>query len=163
MRHKEYNGCVAYAYYRGGIRGEEPFDDCSQGEPQRIVLGGGDMPVGVSEVLYDMAIGEERTVVIPCEKAYGPHDDQGVVRYARSFIAGGDKLEEGTVFAWRHPVSGKDVPVKCVEATKDTVVIDFNHLLAGKDLEYWFRLVDVVNRDGISVRECAQPCAGAVG
>lgn len=161
MKHKGYNGCVALAYYRGGVCGEEPFDDCSTGEPQRIVLGGSDVPVGVSEALYDMGIGEERTVIIPCEKAYGLHDSQGVVRYARSFIAGGDKLEEGTVFAWKHPVSGRDVPVKCIEATKDTVVIDFNHLLAGKDLEYWFKLVDVVDDSGMSVRDRGRSSAAA--
>ncbi len=73
--------------------GEEPFDDCTTGEPsERIVLGGSDVPVGVSEALYDMEIGEERTVIIPCEKAYGLHDSQGVQRYARSFIAGGDTI-----------------------------------------------------------------------
>lgn len=153
MRHKEYNGCVALVHYRGGVLGEYPFDDRMAGEPERIVLGGGDVPIGVSEVLYDMEIGEERTVVIPCKKAYGLHDSQGVRRYARSFIAGGDKLQEGVVFAWRHPVSGKNVPVKCVGTTKDTVTIDFNHLLAGKDLEYRFRLVDVVDGDGVSVRD----------
>ena len=152
MKHKEYNGCVALVHYRGGVLGEEPFDDCTAGEPERIVLGGSDVPVGVSEVLYDMEIGEERTAVIPCKKAYGHHDSQGVQRYARSFIAGGDRLEEGVVFAWQHPVSGKNVPVKCVATTTDTVTIDFNHLLAGKDLEYWFQLVDVVDDNGASVR-----------
>lgn len=148
MKHSEYNGKTALVYYKGGAEGEEPLDDHSpavQNHPERILLGSGEVPRGVSDVLYDMDIGEERTVTIPAEKAYGAHDPAGVQRYARSFIAGGDKLEVGTVFAWRHPVSGADVPVRCVGATEDTVTIDFNHLLAGKDLVYWFELVDVVD------------------
>lgn len=145
MRHTEYNGRTALVFYKGGAVGEELVEDYTQGEPQRILLGSGEVPRGVSEVLYDMDIGEERTVVIPCERAYGPHDEQGVQRYPRSFISNGDKLETGVVFAWKHPVSGVDVPVKCIDATRDTVTIDFNHLLAGKDLKYWFKLVDVVN------------------
>lgn len=145
MRHKDYHGRTALVYYRGGAVGEDIVDDCSTGDPVRIVLGGGDFPKGVSDLLYDMEIGEERTAVIPCERAYGPHSDEGVQRYPRSFVANGYQLEKGMVFAWVHPVSGKKVPVKCIDATADTVTIDFNHLLAGKDLEYWFKLVDVVD------------------
>ncbi len=159
MRHREYNGHTALVYYRGGVLGEGEIEDHSpgaQGEPERILLGSGEVPRGVSEVLYDMEIGEERTVVIPFEKAYGRHDPAGVQRYPRTFIPGGGELEIGTVFSWRHPVSGKNVPVVCTEATKDVVTIDFNHLLAGKDLEYWFKLVDVVDDAGVSVVEKGQ-------
>ncbi|MEQ3362974.1 FKBP-type peptidyl-prolyl cis-trans isomerase [Raoultibacter massiliensis] len=154
MRHSEYNGHVALVYYRGGALGEGAIEDHSpesQTAPECILLGSGEVPRGVSDVLYDMEIGEERTAVIPCEKAYGWHDPAGVQRYPRSFIPGGDRLEKGTVFSWRHPVSGKNVPVVCIEAAKDVVTIDFNHLLAGKDLEYWFKLVDVVDDAGVSI------------
>ena len=148
MHPNEYNGKTALVYYKGGAVGEKALDDHSpavQSEPERILLGSSEVPRGVSELLYDMEVGEERTAVIPAEKAYGAHDPDGVQRYARSFIAGGDRLDPGTVFAWKHPVSGVDVPVRCIDATEDTVTIDFNHLLAGKDLEYWFKLVDVVD------------------
>lgn len=147
MRHSEYNGKTALVYYRGRVVGGDPIEDHSpaaQEEPERILLGSGEVPRGVSEVLYDLEVGEERTVVIPAEKAYGAHDPVGVQRYPRSFIDGGDRLAAGDVFAWTHPASGRLVPVRCIDATDDTVVIDFNHLLAGKDLEYWFKLVDVV-------------------
>ncbi len=154
MKHNEYNGRTALVYYRGGALGEAMIEDHTperQSEPERILLGSGEVPRGVSEVLYDMDIGEERTVIIPCEKAYGHHDPEGVRRYPRSYLSGGERLEAGTVFAWKHPVSGKAVPVTCIHTTKDCVTIDFNHLLAGKDLEYWFKLVDVVDDAGASV------------
>ena len=147
MRHGEYNGKTALVFYRGGVAGGEVFDDRSpevQAEPERILLGSSEVPRGVSEVLYDMEVGEERTAVIPADAAYGRHDPAGVQRYPRSFVDGGGRLTAGVVFSWTHPVSGARVPVRCVEATADTVAIDFNHLLAGKDLEYWFKLVDVV-------------------
>lgn len=148
MRHSEYNGKTALVYYKGGAVGEEPVDDHSpavQDQPEPILLGSSEVPRGVSDVLYDMAIGEERTVIIPVDRAYGAHDPAGVQRYGRSFIPGGERLEAGTIFAWTHPVSGAAVPVRCIDATEDTVTIDFNHLLAGKDLQYWFKLVDVVD------------------
>jgi peptidylprolyl isomerase len=32
-----------------------------------------------------------------------------------------------------------------VEATNDYVKLDYNHPLAGKSLEYWLELVDIVD------------------
>ena len=144
MRHKEYNGKTALVFFRGFTTDGLEIENHTEGEPERIFFGGSEVTRGALEALYDMEIGEERTVIIPCEKAYGPHSDEGVQRYARSFIRNGYALTKGTVFAWKHPVSGEMVPVKCIDETQDTVTIDFNHLLAGKDLKYWFRLVDVV-------------------
>ena len=153
MHHKEYSGKRALTYYRGGIAGEEPFEDCTQGDPIVIEMGAGLVPRGIEELLYSMGIGEQRQAVIPCDKAYGQHDPDGVQCYTRSFIRNGYALKEGDIFAWEHPVSHKEVPVKCIEATEHTVTIDFNHLLAGKDLEYWFELIDVIDGRGVSLKE----------
>ena len=147
MRHREYRGKTALVYYRGGAAGEEIVEDHSpavQSEPERILLGSGEVPLGVSDVLYDMEVGEERRAVIPCDRAFGRHDPEGVQRYARMLVPGGDRLEAGVVF------------------------VDFNHLLAGKDLEYWFKLVDVVDDAGVSVtgwQAMCYPCTfcGACG
>ena len=71
MRHREYRGKTALVYYRGGAAGEEIVEDHSpavQSEPERILLGSGEVPLGVSDVLYDMEVGEERRAVIPCDR-----------------------------------------------------------------------------------------------
>lgn len=151
--HKEYSGKRALVRYRGGVVGEEPFEDYTQGEPEVILMGAGFVPRGVEETLYSMDIGEKRHAIIPCSKAYGQHDPEGVQRYTRSFVRNGDQLQAGDIFAWEHPVSLKEVPVQCIEADEYTVTIDFNHLLAGKDLEYWFELIDVIDDDGVSLKD----------
>lgn len=110
MRHKEYRGKTALVYYRGGAAGEEIVEDHSpavQSEPERILLGSGEVPLGVSDVLYDMEVGEERRAVIPCDRAFGRHDPEGVQRYARMLVPGGDRLEAGVVFAWAPSGDGR--------------------------------------------------------
>ena len=100
MRHREYRGKTALVYYRGGAAGEEIVEDHSpavQSEPERILLGSGEVPLGVSDVLYDMEVGEERRAVIPCDRAFGRHDPEGVQRYARMLVPGGDRLEAGAI------------------------------------------------------------------
>lgn len=144
MMHREYSGKTALVRYRGGVVGEEPVEDFSHGAPEPIILGAGEVPRGIEEALYDMEIGEQREVVIPCAKAYGEHDPEGVVRYLRSFLADGEDLHVGDLVAWEHPVSHRIVPVTVVEETDETLTIDFNHPFAGKDLLYWLELVDVV-------------------
>lgn len=91
-------------------------------------------------------------MLIPCEKAYGPHDPEGVQQYLRSFVKKWRQAQKVDVFVWEHPVSGKDVPVRCIEADEYSVTIDFNHFLAGKDLEYWFELIDVLDERGASIK-----------
>ncbi len=136
-------GRTALVHYLGGVTGEEPFDDHRDGDPQEIVLGIGEIPKGMDDALIDMEIGEERTVVIPCDLGFGQHDPEGIQTYSRTFIKNGERLEQGDTFAWTNPASGLQIPVEVIKADEQLVTIDFNHPLAGKELTYWLKLVDV--------------------
>ena len=143
MRHAERSGKRALVRYRGTTATNEPIEDYSTGEPVEVYIGTGAVPPGIDQALYDMEVGERRTVRLALREAYGEHDPAGVRLYPRSFIRNGDKLREGTVFAWTNPASGRDIPVKVVEADEHYVTVDFNHPLAGKELIYWIELVSV--------------------
>jgi FKBP-type peptidyl-prolyl cis-trans isomerase 2 len=144
VRKTERSGKLALVRYRGGAVGEEPIEDTFGGEPERIYIGVGSVPPGIDEALYELEIGEIRTFRIPPEKAYGLHDPQGVRVYPRSMIPGGEALEEGSIFSWTNPASGAQLPVRVLEAKQDYVKVDFNHPLAGKELEYTIELVGIV-------------------
>ena len=144
-KYRRRSGKCALVRYRGGPVDGEIVEDRSQGEPVRIIIGAGQVPPGVEDILDEMEIGSQMECIIPRAKAYGAHDPEGVKTYPRWFIKGGERLEAGSIIAWDHPVSQQSVPVRCIAVTKDTVTIDFNHLLAGQDLRYWFELVDVLD------------------
>lgn len=139
------SGKWALVHYVGGVQGEEPVDDHWEGEPVKLRLGTGDVPRGIDEALYEMQVGEERTVVIPPEKGFGEHDPAGVQIYQRSAFPNGDEIYEGFVGRWRNPVSRQCIPAICTRATEDYLEIDFNHPLAGKTLEYRIRLLDILD------------------
>lgn len=136
-------GKIALVQYKGGVTGEEPFDDKSTGEPMQVVLGVGDFPPGMDEAFLDMEIGEERTVVLPPDQAYGEHDSDGVQTYTRTFAEGFENLQVGDVITWTNPQSGRKIPVRVIKADDQLVTLDFNHPLAGKELTYWLKLVDI--------------------
>ena len=145
MKNNSQFGKCAYVHYRGGVLGEEPFDDRSTGEPVKIILGAGSVIPGVEDALSEMAEGEERTLVIPPDQAYGRHDPDGVQVYPRTMFAFGHELDAGEVLTWANPASGERIPVRVVEAFDDVVKVDFNHPLAEKTLEYWIKIERLVD------------------
>lgn len=136
-------GKIALVRYKGGISGEDPFDDRSTGDPVEIVLGVGDLPPGMDEAFLDMAVGEERTVVLPPEKAYGEHDKDGVQTYSRTFAEGFENLQAGDVITWTNPQSGSKIPVRVIKADDQLVTLDYNHPWAGRELTYWLQLIEI--------------------
>lgn len=145
MRDESRLGKYALVYYRGGAKGEPIVDDCTAGEPQRIRIGHCEVPNGIDDVLFEMEIGESGTVVISPDKGYGDHDPTGVQITSRSEIVDGYNLKVGDVLGWRSPITHKTLPVRVTEAYDDYVKLDYNHPLAGKPLEYWIKLVDIVD------------------
>lgn len=142
MSANERVGRVALVRYRGGITGREPIDDRS-GDPLRVVLGVGQLPKGMDDAFLDMAVGEKRTVVIPCELGFGEHDPNGVQIYPRTFIQLDRELAVGDVLSWVNPASGQPIPVRVIEADAQLVTLDFNHPFAGEELTYELELVEL--------------------
>lgn len=145
MRDESRLGKYALIRYKGGALGEEIVEDCSQGEPQRVRIGYCEVPNGIDSALFEMEIGEATMVIVSPNLAYGEHDPNGVRMLSRSEILDGYDLEVGSVLGWRSPVTKQMLPVRVIEAFDDYVKLDYNHPLAGKSLEYWIELVDIVD------------------
>lgn len=145
MENNERFGKLAYVYWRGGALGEEVLDDRSEGDPVKIILGSGQVCPGIEDVLSVMEIGEERVVTILPQDAYGKHDPDGVQIYPRTMFSFGHELHKGDVFQWTNPASGTGIPVRVIDETKDLIKVDFNHPFADKTLQYWIKLVDLVD------------------
>lgn len=145
MRDVERFGRYALVNYRGGVEGEEPFEDYFDDAPRKFRLGYNEVPRGIEDALFEMAIGETRDVVVPPEKAYGTHDPAGVQVRMRADVPDGETLEVGSVLGWTSPISRQVLPVRVVVATQDYVKLDYNHPLADKTLMYTLHLVDVVD------------------
>lgn len=143
MKNNSQFGKCAYIYYRGGVQGEPAHDIHLSGDPAKIVLGAGQVAPGIEDVLSTMSVGEEKTVVVPPEQAYGSIDPDGVQVYPRNMFSFGKELKEGDVFQWNNPASGMPIPVRVIESYEDAVKVDFNHPQAGKTIEYWLKVVKI--------------------
>ena len=89
-----------------------------------------------------MAEGEEKTVTVPADDAYGQKNPQAMQRVPRSSVPDGIPLDLGTQLQLQTP-EGQAMPVTVAEVTESEVVLDANHPLAGKDLTFAVKVVSV--------------------
>ena len=118
--------------------------------PVLVVVGEGKLIPGLEEAIAEMDVGEEKTVEIPPEKAYGKHDPSkvktvslGVFRRRGIMPKPGDLIE----------VDGQVARVVAVSGGR--VILDFNHPLAGKTLVARIRIVAKLEKDEDKVKHLA--------
>ena len=127
--------------YRGTLENGEVFDECLD-EPYEITLGRGRVMAAIEEALAEMTPGEERTLVLPPDKAYGERDDDAVQHFPAYKVPNGENIPVGETIGWRSPRHPEPIPAKVVSVENQVVTLDFNHPLAGKTITYWIKVVE---------------------
>lgn len=118
-------------------------DDCGcDSEPLEFTIGEGQLIPRFEEAVVDMEIGDSKTVNISAEDAYGPHMEQLVAVLDRSEIPESIKPELGQQLEVTLQ-NGQAMPVMVTEVTDSTVTLDANHPLAGQNLTFDIRLVEI--------------------
>jgi len=117
---------------------EEGVDDDDQEfSPRTIVLGRGHIFQSVEEDIMGRDVGETGNVVVPAGEAFGEYDEEQVRTISK------DKIPEDD----RYP--GAQVRVDGDQGFVETIIggrarVDFNHPLAGEDIEYDYEILDEV-------------------
>jgi len=114
------------------------------GQPEEIsfCLGWGVMPQGLEEALLGLEEQDQKVVRLNPAEAYGEIDQELVMEVSRADFAPEVELRPGQVF---ETVDEEGHPVYFLvqEVRPETAVIDFNHPLAGKELEVSFTVRSV--------------------
>lgn len=107
-------------------------------EPLGFFAGQGQMIEGFDEAVIGMAVGEEKTVTIPPEKAYGNYSEDLLVSMPSEDFANANitpVVGEQVSYMWR--------ACTIVEVTEGNVTLDCNHQLAGETLTFTMRVVSI--------------------
>jgi FKBP-type peptidyl-prolyl cis-trans isomerase SlyD len=109
------------------------------GQPEEIsfCIGWGAMPPGLEEALLGMEESDRKVVRLSAAEAYGETDQELIMEAPKSDFAPDAELKPGQVFETADE-EGQAVFFVVKEVRPETVVIDFNHPLAGRDLEVSF-------------------------
>jgi peptidylprolyl isomerase len=118
------------------------FDRATRDEPLEFTVGRGEIIRGLEEVVVKLEPGQSRATTVPAEKAFGPYDFQKVVQIDRDEFPEEVELEPGSHMLFE-TVEGESLPCKVRVVAGSTVTLDFNHPLAGKDLNFDLKLLEV--------------------
>ena len=100
---------------------------------------------GFDNAVSGMSVGEKKEFIIEPNDAYGPHNPDLKKSIPKSMIKMDKDPEVGMVLMMQTP-QGQQVPLKIIQVTKDDVMIDMNHPLAGKKLIFNIEIVDVKDK-----------------
>lgn len=130
-------------HYTGKLTEGIVFDSSEGAEPLEFELGTGQVIEGFDNGIMGMIIGEKKTVHIPVNEAYGPAEEENVIKIPRSEIPADMELEIGMVLNMHQDGSGQVMQVAVADFDDEAVVLDGNHPLAGKDLIFDIELIEI--------------------
>lgn len=140
---KAQKGDKVKVHYKGTLQDGQQFDSSEGREPLEFMLGSGMVIAGFDEGVTGMEIGEKKTIHIPSDQAYGPSNEELIIRFDRAEIPSDIPLEIGSTLNMHQDGSGQVIPVVVKEVTDTYVILDANHELAGKDLIFELELVGI--------------------
>lgn len=130
--------CMQYTLHVDG----EIMDQSEEGEPLEFIQGEGHIIPGLENALYGMTIGDSKNVVVPAGEGYGELDEEAFVEVPREQFPADIPMEAGVDLQVRTQ-DGETMPARIQHVTDDTVRLDFNHPLAGKQLTFEIKIVSV--------------------
>lgn len=128
--------------YTGQLDDGRVFASSKDQAPLEVTVGEGTLIPTLEETLTHMEPGEERTVTIPAERAYGPRDPERVLAVDRTEFPEDIEPVPGQQLKVRQD-DGHVSVVTIADVTDDQVTIDTNHPLAGENLTFRVELLEV--------------------
>jgi len=126
--------------YEGLLEDGETVENSADTGPFELEVGEGAMPPGFENALIDMKEGEEKTVVLQPDEAFGHKDENLLHKIDKNVFGGNITPKTGMILGMTVDKDGQKqkIPALITAVNGDEVTIDFNHPLAGKAITYKF-------------------------
>lgn len=125
------NGSKVELVYSFDADGKAVVPDARR-ESMKVVVGQAAYPPEFERQLIGMRVGESKRITLRPEQAFGPYRREQIFRIPNAQLPQGVQLSEGMVVGG----GGGQAPMRVVKVLEDSVVVDRNHPLAGKTLDY---------------------------
>ncbi len=104
-------------------------------EALTFTAGARQMIAGFDDAIIGMKEGDEKTVTLAPEQAYGQKSDDRIISIPVKGIGNSGDIKVGSMLSAENGAMGKVIEIK-----NETVVVDFNHELAGKTLVFTIKM-----------------------
>ncbi|NOX47161.1 MAG: peptidylprolyl isomerase [Chlorobi bacterium] len=129
-------------HYTGKLTDGQIFDSSINREPLEFTVGTGQMIPGFDKGVLDMGLNEKKTLKIAAAEAYGETREDLKQEVPRQHLPEDLKPEVGMALASQTP-DGHQMQFVVTEVKEETIVVDANHPLAGKELSFEVEVVAI--------------------
>ncbi len=130
-------------HYTGYLHDGSVFDSTYESKPLEFTIGQGEVIEGFEKAIIGMNLGNIKSVTIPPENAYGPYKIELVTVIDRSRIPRDIDPETGMRLK-AHTREGVITHVTVTGIDEKTVTLDANHPLAGEELTFEIKLLEIL-------------------
>jgi FKBP-type peptidyl-prolyl cis-trans isomerase SlyD len=120
----------------------EVVDSSEDNEPIQFIQGKGQIIPGLERELYGMTVGESKRVTVAPREGYGEEDPDAFATLPRSQFPPQIPIEPGIELQLRDE-DGQVLDARIESVQGDTVELNFNHPLAGKELNFAVTVVEL--------------------
>ena len=110
--------------------------------PYEYTHGEGGILKGLEKRLEGLKVGDEKTIIIPAQEAYGLVRPDALREFPKSAFPENFVPQVGAILRLQNE-SGRRFPVTIADIREDTIVLNLNHPFAGKDLQFDVTIVDI--------------------
>lgn len=113
----------------------EVIDSCDDSDPLQFIQGLGHIIPGLEREIEGMTVGESKHVLVKAADGYGEFDPEQIVEMSKDEFPEEFTLEPDMEVTFEDE-DGTEMTAFVEEINLDTVTFNFNHPLAGDDLEF---------------------------
>jgi FKBP-type peptidyl-prolyl cis-trans isomerase SlpA len=128
--------------YTGKLADGQVFDSSEGKEPIEFTLGQGQLIPGFEKGLIDMELNEKKTITVAKEEAYGDVNKDLIQEVKKTELPQDMTPEVGMGLVSKSP-DGQEMNLMVIEVKDESIVIDGNHPLAGKDLVFDLEVLEI--------------------
>lgn len=136
------NNKVVTIYYQAfDLNSGELLDSNYSTEPMEFIVGKGHIVSGLEDGVSEMAIGESKEIIVNSANAYGEYRDD-LVREMPIDHFEGIELQNGMTLVSINDENKREY-VKVAGFDEETVKIDYNHPMSGRDIRFAVEVIDI--------------------
>lgn len=122
----------------------EVIESSDESMPIEFTIGEGNVIPGFENGIIGMKVNDTKTIDVPCDEAYGQRDEKKTFEFPKKSAPQDFDPRIGDMVQLHRP-DGKSFAVKVLDKSDTGFQMDANHPLAGKDLIFDLKLIDIIN------------------
>jgi peptidylprolyl isomerase len=141
------NDTVKVHYTASLASNGQQFESSLNGSPIEFVVGSGMVIKGFDNAVIGMSVGQNKTVTVPADQAYGPKRQDLIITTGKTGALADYQPKPDTItYITVTLPDGSVGRFPIIASNETTVTVDMNHPLAGQDLVFNIQLVDIVKK-----------------